>query len=104
MTPSYNQGPFIREAIESVLSQGYPNFEHIVIDNCSDDETPTIEVAGDYPIYFEPLKVDDLINALNKALLEKNNSDRKNLGIEFVNQYSWEKTAGRTLKVYRDIY
>jgi len=42
ITPSYNQGKYIREAIESVLVQNYPNFEHIIIDNRSTDTTLNI--------------------------------------------------------------
>ena len=39
VTPSYNQGNFIEACIRSVLNQNYPNFEHIIIDNCSTDAT-----------------------------------------------------------------
>ncbi len=42
ITPSFNQGKFIADAIESVLVQNYPNFEHIIIDNCSTDDTVKI--------------------------------------------------------------
>jgi glycosyltransferase involved in cell wall biosynthesis len=42
ITPSFNQGPFIADAIESVLLQKYNNFEHIIVDNCSTDETASI--------------------------------------------------------------
>ncbi|MCS3672416.1 glycosyltransferase involved in cell wall biosynthesis [Salinibacter ruber] len=42
VTPSYNQGEFIEETIRSILLQGYPNLEYIVVDGGSDDETVDI--------------------------------------------------------------
>ncbi|KQL48718.1 hypothetical protein AN963_02650 [Brevibacillus choshinensis] len=42
ITPSYNQGKYIRETIESVLSQDYPNIEFIVVDGGSTDDTLSI--------------------------------------------------------------
>jgi glycosyltransferase involved in cell wall biosynthesis len=42
VTPSFNQGAYIEETLLSVLGQGYPNVEHIVVDGGSSDGTRAI--------------------------------------------------------------
>src|SRR3954471_14946777 len=42
VTPSYNQGPFLEETIRSILLQGYPDLEYLVIDGGSTDDSVSI--------------------------------------------------------------
>lgn len=42
VTPTYNCGKFIAETIESVIEQTYKNWEMIIVDDCSKDDTQTI--------------------------------------------------------------
>jgi glycosyltransferase involved in cell wall biosynthesis len=42
VTISKNQGKFIEQNIKSVLKQNYKNYEHIIVDCVSNDETHKI--------------------------------------------------------------
>lgn len=42
ITPTYNCGNFIGETIESVINQTYKNWEMIIVDDCSTDNTKEI--------------------------------------------------------------
>lgn len=46
VTPSYNQGEFLEETLRSVLGQGYPNLEYLVVDGGSDDAS--VEILRKY--------------------------------------------------------
>ena len=42
VTPTFNQGPFLEEALLSVTEQKYEGLEHLVIDGGSDDNTISV--------------------------------------------------------------
>ena len=67
LTPSFNQGSFIEKNIRSVTSQSYTNFEHIVIDGGSTDNT--IEILKKY-LHLKWVSEPDegQADALNKGL------------------------------------
>lgn len=50
VTPSLNQGAFLEAAITSVISQGYPNLEYIIVDGGSSDNS--IEIIEKYSKYL----------------------------------------------------
>jgi glycosyltransferase involved in cell wall biosynthesis len=69
ITPSYNQGQFLEETIRSVLLQGYPNLEYIVIDGGSTDATlDIIQKYAPYITYWVSEPDRGQSHALNKGL------------------------------------
>ena len=67
VTPSFNQGQFIKATIESVLSQNYPNLEYWVIDGGSTDETVTILKSYGKKIKWLSEKDAGQTDAINKG-------------------------------------
>ena len=76
ITPNFNCSRFITQAIESVLAQTYKNWEMIIIDDCSTDES--------YKIIQEYAKKDSRIKVYR---MEKNSGAAvcRNKAIEFSN-------------------
>ena len=64
--PTYNQGKYIKEAIDSILSQEYKNFELIIVnDGCTDNTKEIIETYNDDRIIYIEQKNQGTGAALN---------------------------------------
>lgn len=71
ITPSYNTASFIEDTIKSVLNQTYTNWEMIIVDDCSTDNTK--EIVQKYLLdnrikYYENKKNSGAAISRNKAL------------------------------------
>lgn len=74
VTPSYNQGHFIRATIESVLSQGYPNVEYLIMDGGSTDATAAVAAEYSSRLTFVSEKDRGQTHAINKGFQRANGS------------------------------
>jgi glycosyltransferase involved in cell wall biosynthesis len=66
--PSYNQGNFIAQTIESILNQSYKNVEVLVIDGGSTDNTIDVLKSYNNRIFWLSEKDEGQTHAINKGL------------------------------------
>jgi glycosyltransferase involved in cell wall biosynthesis len=57
LTPVYNGGEFLEQCIESVLAQTFGDYEYIIVNNCSTDNT--LEIARRYESKDHRIRVHD---------------------------------------------
>ncbi len=55
VTPVYNGADYLTECIESVLNQTYENWEYVIVDNCSNDDS--LEIACRYEAEDQRIRV-----------------------------------------------
>lgn len=73
--PSYNTGKYIAESIRSVLNQTYQNWELIIVDDCSSDDTDKVVAS------FKDTRIQYLKNEQNcGAAFSRNRALRKAKG------------------------
>ena len=75
--PAYNAERYICQAIDSVLSQTYKNFELIIVNDCSTDNTQKI--------------IEKMRNKDNRIKIYKN---EKNCGVSFTRNFAVSKAKG----------
>lgn len=68
VTPSFNQGRFLRRTIESVLGQDYPNIEYLVLDGGSTDDSREILESYGNRFYWRSQRDNGQTDAINQGL------------------------------------
>ena len=78
LMPTYNVAPYVREAIDSVMQQTYSDFELLVIDDCSTDNTIEVVRSIDDP------RIRIFQNEKNVGLAENLNRGLSHITTEYV--------------------
>ena len=72
--PTYNRVELLKRAVNSVLSQSYQNFELIIVDDCSPDETikylEKLSSNDKRILFFQNVKNSGACVSRNKAISE----------------------------------
>lgn len=89
IVPIYNVEKYLKKCIDSILNQKYQNFEIILIDDCSTDNS--LKIAEKYAIdYFERISL--LIHNENRGLAATRNTGLKSATgkwITFIDSDDW---------------
>jgi glycosyltransferase involved in cell wall biosynthesis len=62
-----------------------------------------VEIAEDYPVYFDPYRVDELLVSLDTALNNRRSGQLMKRRESILPKFSWSKTAEAYLNIYRQM-
>ena len=90
ITPVYNGAAFLQECIQSVLEQSFGNFEYLIVDNCSTDESFRIaEKAATTDSRINVVRCDEHVGPIQNWNRSLQYVDRKSSYIKFVHADDW---------------
>ena len=80
ITPAYNASEYIGEMIESVLNQTYDNWEMLIVDDCSSDNT--VEIVKSYAEKDSRIKL--ILHSQNQGVATARNTALKEANGEYI--------------------
>lgn len=104
VTPSFNQGEFLDECIDSILGQGYPNLEYVIMDGGSTDGS--VEIIKRYEKhlkYWQSRKDNGQYAAINEGLKRTSGEIMAWLNSDDYYHPNAFSTAGDIFNQYQDI-
>jgi len=85
---------------------GFPGLEAMVngAPVVSSNATCLPEIYGEAAEYFDPMNVSEMSEAIDRVITDaKRREELVKLGYEQAAKYSWKRTAGQTLEVYKKV-
>lgn len=99
VTPSFNQGRFLKRTIDSVLSQSYPRVQYLVMDGGSTDQSVQILQSHGRRLQWVSEKDKGQTDAINKGFARSTGSIRAYLNSDDVLEVgAIEKAVGHFLR------
>jgi len=90
ITPVYNGAAYLQECIESVLAQTYENFEYLIVDNCSTDESFKIaKKAAATDRRINVIRCQEHVGVIQNWNRSLTSMDQKSNYIKFVHADDW---------------
>lgn len=102
LTPVYNGAEYLEECIQSVINQTYSNWEYVIVDNCSTDES--VEIAKKYADKDERIRIHhneeflDLLPNHNHAFYQIS-PDSKYCKVVHADDWIFEECVSRMVEV-----